>query len=96
MQRAVLALWTMPNSSFVMASAGTDFRADRILAVHADLNRGLRRQKPIHVIHMDHRGLPVGFALGAGHLAGVTSDATLRVEEELLVRAKRGGVHALA
>ena len=73
-----------------------DFRADRVLAVHADLDRGLRGQEPIHVIHMDHRGLPVGFALGAGHLAGVAPDATLRVEEELQVRAKRGGVHALA
>ena len=45
---------------------------------------------------MDHGGLPVGFAFGAGHLAGVAPDATLRIEEELQVCAKRGGVHALA
>jgi hypothetical protein len=45
---------------------------------------------------VNHGGLAVGFALGASHLAGVATDATLRIEEKLLVGAKRGCVHALA
>jgi hypothetical protein len=45
---------------------------------------------------MNHCGLAIGFTLRAGHFAGVAPDATLGIEEELLVRAKGGGVHALA
>src|SRR5262249_5725268 len=75
---------------------GTDLRADGVFAVHADLERGLRRQKTIHIVHMNHGGLTVGFAFRASHFACVAADAPLRVKEELLVGSERGAVHALA
>lgn len=63
----------------------TNFGADGILAVHANLDAGLHGGGPVHVVHMDHRSLAVGLAFRAGHLTGVAADAALGINEEFFV-----------
>ena len=59
-----------------------DLRADRVLAVHADLRRGLHAVAPLDRLEMDHRAPAVRVALAAGLHARLAADAARVVDEE--------------
>ncbi len=65
-----------------MASAGTDLRADRIFAVHADLRRGLHAVAPLDRLEMDQRSAAVRVAFLARLHARLAADAARVVDEE--------------
>src|SRR5690606_29221342 len=50
-----------------------------ILAMHADLNRGLSTYGTIYIMDMDHAFLSVCFAFRTSHFAGMAADTTLHV-----------------
>src|SRR5262249_52511432 len=64
-----------------------DARADRILAVHAYLGRGLDAVSPLDRFQVDHRSAPVRIALRAGLKACLAPDAARVVDDH------RGLVH---
>src|SRR5690606_24318184 len=63
--------------------SGTDLRARRLIAVHADDGHRLCRLRPIDVVELDHRLAAVRVTLRTRLHTRVAADATVRIDEEL-------------
>src|SRR5690606_3078834 len=56
-----------------------DVGASGILAVHTDLDGGLRAHRSVDIMHVDHAFLSVCFTFRTGHFTGMTADTSLHV-----------------
>ena len=81
-------LCTTPSARLLDGVGGADLRADRILAVHADLRRGLHAVAPLDRLEVDHARRPRCVSHSrAGLHARLAADAARVVDEEGAARS---------